>query len=1073
MDRVQLSATEVHALRSETASWTTRSAALVRLEECARVVRETEELEKLVQQSREIAGGLAKCINDLRSTLVRQACEAVVALAYTLKCEFAEAVGDAVMPALLKRAATRKSVMRDSARIAAHALLTHGAQGVSIRMAAYIAAAAVDKTVPAPVRAAAATYLGLLLEINGPALALQEELDRAIVFGCADATEEVRAGSRANLLLLLKADRQRALALRDRLPNKLKELMRTSPMVCRKVSRLGSSKPPIGPGIRKPPVAPRANVPSSSSSSQSVFAPPPVLGVKRGIPPARRRESREPGVRSREQATTVQARTRVANMGSALASAPKSRRSVAVPPRHTAPPSRRMVAAAAAPPRRSVAVPPSRRSVAAAPPRRSAPPSRRSVAVPPRTGPISAVRAAVVRPPLRGRSVSLQGGAKIEMGGEIQKETDVHAKKAVSKRPWKLTPPRGSTRAVRHSVAVGRVKENVFEKPVTPLKRSTSHESVCSVKKKCEADGESVERTRSFSDVVSGKVGAEETVGSSKRRVSIESSGSRRSAPIIPLNELGDEAPMSRASILKSKMLKVLMQSYGEEEISCTSNIVDEKSGDCRDQTIIGGSRIVVEESRRMSENGESSEDIKAISEHVGDCTGADESNRSSHAYSSSTHSSRGISVISSGGRSERFSVSPSQSITLVLNDNTQVLMTPEAKHGDNRKARLSYIIGTNMTPRAQPSDTCSETADMHDVLLRVTPKKPKLTDDSDGGSPSVVSSSKSRPKIATVDGQARTKLSAPRSLASSRGRSVDSSGSREGSVAGKGSSISNKSSALVRPRVSMGQENRGPSGSMARRPSFAAGAGLRDYNVASGRVVTPQLKEAAPASVKLMEALKLANSSSSSPWEQRLCAAKALVNGCRGVQEGDVDARMIEKVVRQLAKYTQDAHVRVVAQALDAAFELFLTTGHADALYGTLERRPELLRAVVACTADRREAARLAAVRVLHSFGVQFDGEQQLALLSRVHDGAARGARLSAECASVADVLRRTPDIAASARTIESLVVLVGKAMKAREMGVRKAATALREAMCHAFEERMLATACEKRGIHGALFCA
>eukprot|EP00171_Calliarthron_tuberculosum_P020499 IDg20499t1 len=154
-----------------------------------------------------------------------------------------------------------------------------------------------------------------------------------------------------------------------------------------------------------------------------------------------------------------------------------------------------------------------------------------------------------------------------------------------------------------------------------------------------------------------------------------------------------------------------------------------------------------------------------------------------------------------------------------------------------------------------------------------------------------------------------------------------------------------------MRPRASIavyGQEN-GALGAMARRPSMyidSGRIGLRDHNV---QLAAPAVQKGGnngcDGCAKVIEAVKLGRAARDLGWEERLKAARALAESSGAGTKASVSAQVVERLLDELARYAEDVHVRVAAAALDAAFELFLSScGPPEALFCALERRPLLL---------------------------------------------------------------------------------------------------------------------------------
>jgi len=199
----------------------------------------------------------------------------------------------------------------------------------------------------------------------------------------------------------------------------------------------------------------------------------------------------------------------------------------------------------------------------------------------------------------------------------------------------------------------------------------------------------------------------------------------------------------------------------------------------------------------------------------------------------------------------------------------------------------------------------------------------------------------------------------------------------------------------------------------------------------------------------KLAQAFACASESHSKEWEERLSAVGQLSTVFSTLKNAKVEN--VERVADELAKYISDVHVKVVASALDAAFDLFLTAENTTLLYEALERHPLLIRGIIGLLLDKRELTRLAAQRAIQSFGAIFRGEQQLALLARAHEKG-NTSRLASESKILLDVLGRTMDVTASPRTLDSLTDIAAMAREHRKEEVRRTGAALTGALREKF---------------------
>jgi CLASP N terminal len=177
-----------------------------------------------------LAPQLAAAVSELRSSVVRDACAAVVALSNTLGPAFAVVAAEPLTPVLLRASRVTIAVVAASAASAARALYTCCAHGVPPRVTSSLAAAVMsrgEKSHPAA-RAAAAEYLGLL--IAGGVLdylpeRVADDVQAAVAAGCVDPAELVRDVSRSNWRDFRTADPRRAALVFESLPSSTQQLM--------------------------------------------------------------------------------------------------------------------------------------------------------------------------------------------------------------------------------------------------------------------------------------------------------------------------------------------------------------------------------------------------------------------------------------------------------------------------------------------------------------------------------------------------------------------------------------------------------------------------------------------------------------------------------------------------------------------------------------------------------------------------------------------------------------------------------------------------------------------------------
>ena len=161
-----------------------------------------------LRQLRALTPYFQSAINNPRSTLVRSVCATISTLAETLKAPFVEAVGNAIIPDLVARSSVTKAVIRDSCVTAARSLFEHGVEGVHFATVKTLAETVTDRRSAASIRATAALFLGLILVDNcRPGVQyIINVVSAAIIAGCADPDETVRAHSRENCRRLQALD---------------------------------------------------------------------------------------------------------------------------------------------------------------------------------------------------------------------------------------------------------------------------------------------------------------------------------------------------------------------------------------------------------------------------------------------------------------------------------------------------------------------------------------------------------------------------------------------------------------------------------------------------------------------------------------------------------------------------------------------------------------------------------------------------------------------------------------------------------------------------------------------------
>ncbi|KAI0557021.1 proteophosphoglycan ppg4 [Gracilaria domingensis] len=200
--------------------WHEQVEALQQLADLTIPLSKTANSEAIMRQLRPYSHDLAEVINNPRSTLVKEACLCLETLAETFGPLFVEAVGTEVIPALLKRCAITKAVIRDSSREAAKAMFEHGVEGVNIGTARFISQTVLDKQSPVLIRAAAAEFIGMILveRCRGSISEIRQLISNGILGGCCDSDETVRAISRDNCCRLLELEPALGREVFDSLP---------------------------------------------------------------------------------------------------------------------------------------------------------------------------------------------------------------------------------------------------------------------------------------------------------------------------------------------------------------------------------------------------------------------------------------------------------------------------------------------------------------------------------------------------------------------------------------------------------------------------------------------------------------------------------------------------------------------------------------------------------------------------------------------------------------------------------------------------------------------------------------
>lgn len=187
------------------------------------------DLKQLKTQLRLLAPYFATFIGNLRSSLVKGICNCITDLAEWLRVDFVTAVDVHVVPALLKRMATPKAVIRDSANAAAVALFYNGIAGISESVINTLLETITDKkSVGVPVRISVAKLVGMFFR-NKETLPkhdmIQMLLNAAILDGVKDPDEIVRLESRKSWLALSRLNEDTARKLLTKMPDAVSSLL--------------------------------------------------------------------------------------------------------------------------------------------------------------------------------------------------------------------------------------------------------------------------------------------------------------------------------------------------------------------------------------------------------------------------------------------------------------------------------------------------------------------------------------------------------------------------------------------------------------------------------------------------------------------------------------------------------------------------------------------------------------------------------------------------------------------------------------------------------------------------------
>jgi len=187
-------------LDNKSSEWEKRIKALRRCRSLASTVAESADsslLEAFVSVLRTVKRPLAAQVNDLRSSVVREACECLGSVAESLGDLFGEALGDEVVPALLKTSAVTIQIVSDSGAEATRRVLNSSKLPAQVLVGLMLHA---GHRSALATRGAVAEFLGIVLERHP-----KSEIDRCVVqveaslrHGLSDPHAEIRRQSRRN-----------------------------------------------------------------------------------------------------------------------------------------------------------------------------------------------------------------------------------------------------------------------------------------------------------------------------------------------------------------------------------------------------------------------------------------------------------------------------------------------------------------------------------------------------------------------------------------------------------------------------------------------------------------------------------------------------------------------------------------------------------------------------------------------------------------------------------------------------------------------------------------------------------
>lgn len=175
---------------------------------------------EFLRQLRDMGQPLAACIAAPRSTLVREASQCIIQCVEVFGPLFVDTVGNALARPILDKTGVSIAVIRESAFEAGKALFEHGVTGFSPDIVNMLCEYVQNSKLSPLKRAAAAQFLGMVLveDCLAGLEPIMGGIQRAIVRGCQDSDERVRALSRENWRKLEIIDRSSARQLLNEMP---------------------------------------------------------------------------------------------------------------------------------------------------------------------------------------------------------------------------------------------------------------------------------------------------------------------------------------------------------------------------------------------------------------------------------------------------------------------------------------------------------------------------------------------------------------------------------------------------------------------------------------------------------------------------------------------------------------------------------------------------------------------------------------------------------------------------------------------------------------------------------------